>query len=71
MFGAVTKAVFAKCLEKDKSQFSQYTVHLSYTMFDKLFILFFVTNYPVSWQLLMDIIFGYPLIGQFDTIWQA
>ena len=24
-----------------------------------------------SWQSLIDIIFGYPLIRQFDTIWQA
>ena len=32
------------------------------------FFLVFVANYPISWQLLMDIIFGYPLIGQFDTI---
>ena len=30
--------------------------------------LVFVTNYPTSWQLLMDIIFVYPLTGQFDTI---
>ena len=47
---------------------STLTVQLIYTLFDKLFILVFVTNYPVSWQLLMDIIFSYPLIGQFDTI---
>ena len=68
MFAAETKALFAKYIQKDKSQFSQCTVQLTYTMFDKLFILDFVTNYPISWQLLMDIIFGYPLIGQFDTI---
>ena len=68
MFGAEAKALFAKYIQKDKSQFSQCTVQLIYTMFDKLFILFFVTNYPISWQLLMDIIFGYPLNGQFDTI---
>ena len=36
--------------------------HLIYATFDKLFILVFVTNYPISWQLLMDIIFGYPLL---------
>ena len=41
----------AKYFQKDKSQFST---------FDKLFILVFVTNYPISWKLLMDIIFGYP-----------
>ena len=68
MFGAEAKALFAKYIQKDKSQFSQCTVQLIYTMFDKLFILVFVTNYPISWQLLMDIIFGYPLNGQFDTI---
>ena len=68
MFGAKAKALFAKYIQKDKSQFSQCTVQLIYTMFDKLFILVFVTNYPISWQLLMDIIFGYPLNGQFDTI---
>ena len=68
MFGAEAKALFAKYIQKDKSQFSQRTVQLIYTMFDKLFILVFVTNYPISWQLLMDIIFGYPLNGQFDTI---
>ena len=68
MFGADAKALFAKYIQKDKSQFSQCTVQLIYTMFDKLFILVFVTNYPISWQLLMDIIFGYPLNGQFDTI---
>ena len=67
MFGAETKAFFAKYFQKDKYQFSQCTVQLIYTTFDKLFILVFVTNYPISWQLLMDIIFGYPLIGQFDT----
>ena len=68
MFGAEAKALFAKYIQKDKSQFSQCTVQLIYTMFDKLFILVFVTNYPISWQLLMDIIFDYPLNGQFDTI---
>ena len=68
MFGAEAKALLAKYIQKDKSQFSQCTVQLIYTMFDKLFILVFVTNYPISWQLLMDIIFGYPLNGQFDTI---
>ena len=58
MFGAETKALFAKYFQKVKSQFST---------FDKLLILVFIANYPISWQLLMDIIFGYPLIGQFDT----
>ena len=51
-FGADTKASFANYFQNRK-------IH---------FILVFVTNYPISWQLLMDIIFGYPLIGQFDTI---
>ena len=70
MPGAKTKAVFAKYFQKDKSQFSQSTVQLIYIyiVFDKLFIFVLVTNYPISWQLLMDIIFGYPLIGQFDAI---
>ena len=58
MFGAETKALFAKYFQKDKSQFST---------FDKLLILVFIANYPISWQLLMDIVFGYPLNGQFDT----
>ena len=59
MFGAGTRALLAKYFRKDKSQFST---------FDKLFILVFVTNYPISWESLMDNIFGYPLIGEFDTI---
>ena len=49
MFAAETKGLFAKYIQKDKSQFSQCTVQLTYTMFDKLFILDFVTNYPISW----------------------
>ena len=60
IIGAETKALLAKCFQKD--------FQLVYTTFDKLFILVFVTNYPISWQLLMDTIFVYPLIGQFDTI---
>ena len=68
MIGAETKALFAKYFQKDKYQFSQCTVQLICTTFDKLFILVFVTNYPITWQLLMDIIFGCPLTGQFDTI---
>ena len=67
IIGAETKALFAKYYQREKSQFFQCTVQLIYT-FDKLFILVFVTNYPISWQLLMDIIFGFPLIGQYDTI---
>ena len=62
MFRAETKALFAKFFQEGKSQFSQCTVQIIYT-FDKLFIL----AYLISWQLLMNIIFGYPLIGQFDT----
>ena len=71
MYGADTKALFAKYFQKDKSHFSHYTVQVIYTMFDKLFSLVFVKNYPVSWQLMMDILFGHPLIGQLDTISQA
>ena len=68
MFGAETKALFAKYFQKNISQFSWYTVQLVYTsMSDKLFILVFVTSYQISWHLLMDI-FCYPLIGQFDTV---
>ena len=67
MFGAEAKAFFAKYFQKDKYQFSQCTVQLIYTTFDKLFILVLVASYPIFWQLLMDIIFGYPLIGQFHT----
>ena len=66
MFRAETKALFAKFFQEDKSQFSQCTVQIIYT-FDKLFILVFITDYPISWQLLMNIILGYPPIGQFDT----
>ena len=36
-----------------------------YTTFDKLFILVFAKNYPISWQLLIDIVFVYGLISQF------
>ena len=68
MFGAKAKALFAKYLQKDKSQLSQCTAQFIYTTFGKLFILVLVTNYPISWQLLVDSIFGYPLIGQSDTI---
>ena len=67
MFGADATASFANYFQKGKIQFSQCTVQLIYTTFDKLFILVFVTNYPISCQLLMDIKIGYPLIGQFDT----
>ena len=70
MSEAETKALLAKYFQKAKSHFSQCTVELIYTMFDKLFILIFVTNYPISWQLLMGVIFSYPLIGQFDIIRQ-
>ena len=31
----------------------------------------FFTNNPISNQLLMDVIFGYPLIGQFDITYQG
>ena len=55
MFGAEIKALLAKYFQKN--------FQLVCTMFDRLFILVFVTNYPLSWQLLMDILFGYPLIG--------
>ena len=67
MFGVETKALFAKYFRKNRYQFSQCTVQLIYTTFDKLFILVLVASYPIFWQLLMDIIFGYPLIGQFRT----
>ena len=67
MFEAEAKALFPNYFQKDKSQFSQCTLQLIYTTFDKLFRLVFVINYPTSWQLLMDIIFAYPLTGQFDT----
>ena len=58
MFGAETKVKFLSAL------FNSFILRLTN-------YLVFVTNYPISWQLFMDIIFGYPLIGQFDTIWQA
>ena len=40
MFEAETKALFAKYFQMDKSQFSQCTVQLIYTMFDKLLFWF-------------------------------
>ena len=46
MFGAGTKALFARYFQKDKSQFSQYTVQLIYTTFDKLSFLVF--SYKLS-----------------------
>ena len=55
MFGAEIKALLAKYFQKN--------FHLVCTMFDRLFILVFVTNYPLSRQLLMDILFGYRPIG--------
>ena len=55
-------------ISRGTSHFFQSTVQLIYTMFDKLFIFVFVLNYPISWQSLIDIIFGYLLIGQFDII---
>ena len=61
MFGADATASFANYFQKGKIQFSQCTVQLIYTTFDKLFILVFVTNYPISWQFLMDTTFDYPL----------
>ena len=67
MFGVETKALFTKYFRKNRCQFSQCTVQLIYTTFDKLFILVLVASYPIFWQLLMDIMFGYPLIGQFHT----
>ena len=67
MFGVETKALFTKYFRKNRYQFSQCTAQLIYTTFDKLFILVLVASYPIFWQLLMDIIFGYPLIGQFHT----
>ena len=84
MFEADTKLLFAKycldiwlhllkqvSLEGQKSQFSQCTVQFIYATFNQYFFFVFVTNYPISRQSLMDITFCYPLIGQFDTIWQA
>ena len=68
MSRAGTKALFARYFQKDGSHFSQCTVQLNYTTLDKLCFLVFVINYPISQQLLIDIIFGCPLIGQFDTI---
>ena len=53
MFGAGTKALFAICFQKVKSQFSQSTVQLIHTTFGKLLILVLVTNYAISWQLLI------------------
>ena len=34
----------------------------------QIIFLVFVTNYPISWQLMMNIVFGYPLLGQSDTV---
>ena len=62
MFGAETKALFATYFQNNKSQFSQCTVQFIYTVLDKSLILVFDTNYPISWQLLMDTTFDYHLI---------
>ena len=70
MFGADKKASSANYFQ-DKIQFSQCTVQFIYTKPEKLFILVFVTNYIIYWQLLMDIMIVYPLIEQYDTNWQA
>ena len=35
MFAAGTKALFARYFQKDKSRFSQFTVQLIYTVFEK------------------------------------
>ena len=83
VFGADTKALLAKyCLDIwlylpdqvfPEGQKLLFSVHcpadLYYVWPIFFFFLVFVTNYPISWQ--SDIIFGYPLTGQFDTIWQA
>ena len=60
------------CLKKyfQKLVFSVHCpAHLYYLW--QIIFLVFVTNYPIYWQLLMDVMFGYPLIRQFITIWQA
>ena len=44
MFEAGTKASFANYFQNGKIQFSQCTVKLIYTRFDKLFVLVFVTK---------------------------
>ena len=67
MFGAGTKASFANYFQKGKIQFSQCTVKLILGLTNYLFW-FLLQNYPNSWQLLMDVIIGYSLTGQFDTI---
>ena len=77
MFRADAKALFAKyCLDIwlnlltqifSEGKKSVLSLRLPWEI---IFILVFVTNYLISSQLLMDIIFGYPLIGQFGTTWQ-
>ena len=68
MFGACTKALFARYFQKDKSQC---TVQLIYA-FDN-FIFFFGFCYKLStfFAIINGYIFGCPMIGQFDIIWQA
>ena len=79
MFGADTKALYAKhCLYISPSLLKQifpegqkliFSLQLIKATFHKIiFILVFVTSHLISRQLLMDIIFGYPLTGQFHTI---
>ena len=84
MFGAGTKALLAKyCLDiwlhllkqiipqGQRSTFSVHSpAHLRH-LWQIIFILVFVTNYPISRPSLTDTTFGYPLTGQSDTIWQA
>ena len=54
MFGADTKASFADFLSEGQNLL--FSVQLIYNTFPKLFVFVFVTNYPISCKLLMDII---------------
>ena len=71
MFVAEKRALFTKyCpdiwLHLLKQIFPKRLKSLPLTNYS-LFIVF-VIDCPISWELLMDIIFGYPLIEQFDAI---
>ena len=64
-----TKALFARYFQKDKSQFFQCTLLLIYT-FDNFFF-FFCYKLSTFLAIIDGYIFGCPLIGQSDIIWQA
>ena len=82
IFGVDTKTLFAKywldiwlhllkqIFSEGQKSFFLTQAHLR-NLWQITFILVFLTNYPISNEILMDVIFGYPLIREFGTTWQA